>query len=414
MARSKTLAVAFCIASLAAHRQAAAQPVVPDLVLPERVVEPGYAMMPYAAGVVAPTSLAFGPDGDLYLATVAGTIFRFRDLGPVAAPPEPFVTGLDYPLGIAWGDDGHLYATSVDPQNERDGRTWGMVVRIPVRDGVAGPPEKLLVDLPNGHSQANGVTFGPDGLLYVAVGSSTDDGVNGGPPDIAPLSGSVLRFDALGAAGPISALAYRGSGAPTEAPVDVVSVGLRNHYDLAFRSGSLFMSQNGPETQGDLGDDVLLRADGATSASLADGTAAHFGFPGCLYTHDELGWPVGRPSTTEGLPDEIKTCDGVTPAIASFGLHPSVNGLDFAQDDFGPRSGDLFVAEWGAFSGYVGHKVVRVGIEPDGSVRRRADGGPDQSDFVVASGPIDLVFNSGSMYIADYFTGMIQRVFPIT
>jgi glucose/arabinose dehydrogenase len=389
----------------------------PDDLPYSQVIEPGYAVTPYALGVVAPSSLAFGPDGNLYLATVAGTIFRFRDIaGVVAGPPEPFVATLNYPLGLAWGPDGALYSTSVDVDNTRDGRTWGMIVRIPVdAQGNAGAPEKLLVDLPNGHSQANGLAFGPDGLLYLAIGSSTDDGVHGGPPEVPPLSGSVLRFDAMHTGSRLSALRYRGSGASPEDPVDVVATGFRNHYDLVFRDTDLYMSQNGPETQGNLGDDLLLRARNAPASSLAGGTAPDFGFPGCLYTHDELGWPVAEPAQTDGLPESEKTCDGVTPAIASFGLHPSANGLDFAPSTgFGSRSGDLFVAEWGSFSGFVGHKVVRVGIAPDGSVRARSDGGPDQGDFLAASGPIDLTFHSGAMYVADYFTGTVLRVVSAT
>jgi glucose/arabinose dehydrogenase len=412
--RLRSFAAATVTMLLVAGAAAAQVPVEP----PSQLIEPGYAVLPYAVGVVAPSSVRFGPDGNLYLATVGGTIYRFRDIAGIAAgPPEPFVTGLNYPLGIAWGADGALYSTSIDAENTRDGREWGMVVRVAVdAQGLASPPQKILVDIPNGHSQANGLAFGPDGLLYVAVGSSTDDGVHGGPPDIRPLSGSVLRFDAVRVEGaPLHALRYRGSGAPSEDPVDVVATGLRNHYALVFRGEDLYMTQNGPETQGDLGDDVLLRAQDAPADALAAGTAPSFGFPGCLYTHDDLGWPVAEPATTEGLPETEKTCAGVTLALASFGLHPSANGLGFAPEHgFGPRSGDLFVAEWGSFSGYIGHKIVRVGIAADGSVRTTAGGGPDQSDFVVGSAPIDLTFHDGGMYVADYGTGMVLRVVAIS
>lgn len=382
----------------------------------DTVLEPGFAATPYAHGAVGATSLAFGPEGNLYVATVSGTVYRFRDVGGVAAgPPESFISGLEFPLGLAWGPDGALYVSSVDGDNDRGERDWGMVSRVAVdSSGQAAPPEKLLVDLPQGHSQTNGLAFGPDGLLYVANGSSTDDGVTGGPPDIWPLSGSVVRFDPEDATdGPLSALAYRGSGVEDEDPVDVVATGLRNNYDVAFSGEDLYMTTNGPETTDPYADDLLFRVEEAPGASLASGTAPDFGFPGCLYSHDELGWPVAHVSPHPELPDELKTCDGVAPPLASYGLHPSANGLAVAPDGFGPHGGHVFAAEWGSFSGVRGHKIVRVGIAPDGSVVRTPEGGPDMADFMLAPAPIDLVFRDGAMHVADFGSGVILRVVPV-
>lgn len=378
-----------------------------------QVIEPGFAITPYAIGAASPTALAFGPDGHLYVATVAGTVFRFRDIaGVVGGPPEPFVEGLDYPLGLAWSPDGHLYVSSIAPGGPTDDREWGMVTRYAVGTlGEALPLGPVLVDLPQGHSQTNGLTFGPDGKLYVANGSSTDDGVTGGPPDVLPLSGSVVRLDPADAAdGPLSAMAYRGSGVPSEDPVDVVAVGLRNNYDLDFRGEDLMLTMNGPETTDPFGDDLLLRVPDARTSSLADGTAPDFGFPGCLYTHDDKLRPIGHPSPHPLLPDELKSCDGVRPPVASLGLHPSANGVAIAPDGFGPFGGDAFIAEWGSFSGVRGHKIARVGLTAEGEARVGPDDALEVEDFVLVSAPIDLVFRGDAMYIADFGSGSVLRV----
>lgn len=383
-----------------------------------QVLEPGFIVTPYATGIPSPTSLEFGPDGDLYVASVTGTVFRFDDIGaPVPAPgePTPIVTGLQYSLGLDFGPDGSLYVTAVDPDADNTEREWSMVGRVRFDAlGVAAPLEKLLVDIPNGLSFTNSVAFGPDGDLYVTNGSSTDDGFAGGPPEVPNLTGAILRFDPEDVGDrPLSALAYRGSGVSDPDPVDVVAHGLRNSYDLAFRGEDLYLTMNGPDAQEPYGDDLLLRVRNARDASLGGGTAADFGFPGCLYTHDDRGFPVAHPATAPWMPEEQRTCEGAVPPIASFGLHPSANGLAIAPDGFGPFGGDAFAAEWGSFQGYEGHKIVRVGLNADGSAAATSQGAADVSDFLAAVAPMDLTFHDGAMYVADFGSNSVLRVTPV-
>src|SRR5690606_10796764 len=119
-------------------------------------------------GLFAP--LAVGPDGRVYAADFNGDRVLCADFGlmPPASCGE-FVTpgsgGLNGPTGLTFGPDGHLYVSS---------RISGQVIRY---DGATGEPIGVFAT-PGGNGP-QGLAFGPDGDLFVA----NDD------------TDTVLRFD---------------------------------------------------------------------------------------------------------------------------------------------------------------------------------------------------------------------------
>lgn len=378
-----------------------------------QLIEPGFDASLYAVGAVPATTMAFGPDGRLYVATYQGTVIRFSNGGGIEVPSEVVVSGLDSPISMTFGPDGLLYVTSSDPDGPDLSRPWGMVTAHDVDAGPTVAGTRVLYDVPTGIHTLAGVGFGPDGKMYVGVASSTLDGYDtpGEAPEFPLITLSILRMDVADA--PVSALDhYTLDG---NAPLDTVATGIHNAHDIAFRGADLFTASNGPQSQEPLGEDHLVRVADAPSKSFLGGTGVDIGTPGCLWTHDALGWPVSGVSDYP-IDASVRTCDGVTQIAAALGLHKGSTGLAVAPPDFGPHGGDVFVAEWGNLPvgepKISGHKIVRVGLSADGSTATAEDGGPDIEDFLVTSAPIDVVFHGGAMYVADFGTGAVLRVVP--
>jgi len=373
----------------------------------------GFVVTPAAVSITA-TSLAFSPDGGtLYVTSLLGRVFRYPVVaGLIAGPPTVFVDGLNQPLGVVATDDAVFIADSVPGLP----RALGIVYRATDADGT-GPADALetvISGVPNGRHNTNNLAIGPDGMLYIPNGNSTDSGFGeeGGPPEVRPYSGSVLRVDP-------------GATGLTPSPEMVVATGWRNIYDIAFLpaghpaatpgAAEAAVPMNGPDG---IEYPSGIRPTGEDTLSIfdvADGVVEHFGFPWCLYDRAKGGLAGFTQDATEGscdpLPAEAFTglagqAVQAKPS-ALFGTHVSANGLAFNPNTNFPAEydNDLFVTEFGNFFGTtpLGHKVVRVRFGSDGSVI-------GVEDFMTGILPLDLTFApDGAMWLADT-TGVVLRV----
>ena len=335
------------------------------------------------AGVVpTPTSIT-SFDSALYVTSyAAGTVQRLDVLpGGGLGPAAPYATGFSSPLGVTFAPDGTMFVA--DSWTDDSGALLGRVSAVPPGGGAA---EVVVDGLPNGRHATNGMTV-HRGRLVITNGNSTDDGVAGGPPE-QPLSGTILSV-------PVTA-----RGIDARRPGRLITVearGLRNPYDVAIRPGTdeVWTPSNGPDALDPYGEDLLHRFD-------LRRPAVDFGFPACVYAAGPDGPRVGQnPAITTPCSPRHER-----PA-ALLGLHVSADGIAFAPTS-GGWDGAAYIAEFGSFNGATGHAVVRVPVD----ARGRA-GAPETA--WPGAAPLDLTFgpDGTGLYVADFSNGVISLLVPV-
>ena len=368
-----------------------------------------------AEGIDAPTTLAFGPDGRLYVGQQNGRIVALTLDRGVAVATE-VIAGEDVfgeVLGIAFNPtDGPepvtLYVSHTQLYRGLEGPAYAGAVARLVAPVFA--PVDIVSGLPVSAAEhgTNGISFDEAGRLYIAQGGTTNAGVPSErhPRPETPLSSAILIAD-LGAPGFDGAMRY---APPDEASdtvdlagggVRVFAAGFRNPYDLVLHSnGRIYATDNGPN-----------EPDGVASLGCdADGEGV--AGPDELNLIVEGGY-YGHPNRNRGRADERQctyrpptdATDGTTGPIATLGYHTSSNGLaEYRSDAFGGALlGDLLYVEW------VTGRVWRVMLSDDGaSVEGIARLVPEEFEA-----PLDVaVAPDGTVYIAEQRAGRIAYLAP--
>jgi glucose/arabinose dehydrogenase len=328
---------------------------------------PGVEVSVVAAGLGAPRFMDFDDAGNLLVGAAGeGSVYRFLFAEGALGDPEPLVSGMLYPASVvhvALDDGEYLY---VGETHQISRFTYDPA-------GPLGEQEIVVPDLPTGGHRTRTVAFGPDGMLYLAVGSSCN---------------ICVEADAIRST--VSRANPDGSG------LEIIATGLRNPVGLDFQpeTGLLWATVNERDNQGNEIPPDLVTV-------VTEG--ADYGWPGCV-----------PPDATPQEPGA--DCAGITPPTIGIQAHSAPLGLAFVAGDGVPETldGDLIVVQHGSWNRQppAAPKLLLIDF---------ADGAPVAArDFITgwqdASGqrwgrPAGIVVApDGSLVVSDDENGLLYRI----
>lgn len=331
-----------------------------DLRVPE-----GFKIEMISRGYQKLRFMTLAGNGDLFVSdTNAGRVYLLPWKDGKYAEKIEFASGLNQPHGLAVHKN-FLYVANTNA-----------VVRFAYRTGetrASGGPEKL-VNLPTGGHSTRTVVFGPDGRMYVSVGSSCNV-----CEESDPRRASVWVYDENGQNG------------------KVFASGLRNAVGLAWFDGRLYATNNGRDL---LGDDIPPES----FYVLENGR--HYGWPYCYSLNGKQTWDRKFGRRNQAF------CDGATPAFATVTAHSAPLGLAFYTGKMFPQAyqGLIFTALHGSWnrSRKSGYKVVT--IDPRTAEVKDFVTGFLRNETTIGR-PVDLVVApDGALLLSDDWNQAIWRI----
>lgn len=332
---------------------------------------PGFAVDLYGQFPGQPMQIAFGPDGRLYATVLEngtryGAVYALSRTDGIARISETLIS----PVGLAFAPGTNtLYVTSRLDEPQR-GALW--------RIEPDGAGVLLLDDLPCCYNavtaQPQGVTFGPDGYLYLGVSSVSDHAEPSNPQHQRyatpqPYEASILRVQ------------------PQNGAVEVYAEGIRDPQDLAFApDGRLYATDNG------------MLIDGIGDRVLSVDAGAHYGFPFWRNRGCELCPPTDY---SLSVPPDLLT---LPPYTLPRGI-TVYTGAQFPQNYFG----SVFVALWNGTP--TAQRIVRIDpatipTDPDALAQYTPE--PFVTGLIR---PVDVtVAPDGTLLVADFIYGFVWRV----
>lgn len=317
-----------------------AGPIVPppDAASARLQVPTGFAVRIYASGLKSPRLMASGPDGALYVAERGNNrIVRLADVNNdgLADTVQEVATGLSSPHSVDWYQ-GALYVAET--------ASTGRVTRFNDTNGDGdfldnGEKQVITTNIPGsgGHSSRT-AHIGPDGKLYVSVGSTGNNNV-----ETDKRRAAILRFNLDGSIPADNPFAN--DTIETRRPV--WAEGLRNAVDFVFMpNGQLWANHNGSDGLGnDLPpEEIVINVE----------KGEHYGWPFC-YTPTLGATSAGTKEvrdTRVGFAAPISSCDQVVPALFTDAAHQAPLGMARYGAQIFPAAyqGNLFVAYHGSWN----------------------------------------------------------------
>lgn len=364
-------------------------------------VPDGFVVRLFWSGLNNPRLMTIGPDAQLYVAERgAGAIVRLADVNRdgLADGRTVVASGLNQPHNLEFFQ-GAVFVAETDKITRLDDRN---------SDGdYLDTNEKTTIttNLPgsSGHSSKT-LRIGPDGKLYVAAGSATNNSVEDDP-----RRASIMRFNTDGSIPADNPFA-------TDANLQrrpVWAEGLRNSIDFLFTpSGKLWANHNGSDGLGNdtPPEEIVIDVE----------PGKHYGWPYC-YTPALGAVPAGTADVRDArVPLGSFSCANSTPALFTDLGHQAPIGMAQYNASAFPADyrGNLLVAYHGSWNSSVPREckvqriVVRNGVpvssEPFLTGFRDS---PTQSCGNAWGRPTGVVVGaSGEVFVADGQNGNVYRI----
>jgi glucose/arabinose dehydrogenase len=349
---------------------------------PERIAQlqaaEGFSITVFARDVANARMMAQDADGIIYVTRPAqGDVIALMDEdgdGAADSPPMTATTELTGVHGIViTGNQVYLAI----PTTIYRGEVLG--------DGTFGELEIIVDDLPDAGQHGNRtMAFGPDGLLYVAIGSSCND-----CPDPNPERATILQLQSDGSTRTIFA------------------EGLRNTVGWGWHpeTQEMWGMDHGSDGHGnDLPNEELNLLEAGNN----------YGWPFCFNNAEVNSYIPNRP---QGM-TKAEFCRQSTIPRLTYQAHSAPIGMVFYTGDQFPEEyqNDAFVAMRGSWNRMpaTGYKIVRIIYDENGQPVEFED---FVTGFLIEDGTAHfgrvaglLVLQDGSLLISEDTNGMIYRV----
>jgi glucose/arabinose dehydrogenase len=343
----------------------------PSLIGQQITVPEGFAISIYAELENARV-LRFSRRGDLLVATPnldkIELLHRDKNDDGKADGSSTLLEGLNGPNGVDFYED-WLYVAETD--------AIGRIKFDHDSGQTIGEYERIVTGLSGGENHwRKTLRFGPDGLMYVTMGSSCNVCI-----EEDERRASMVRYS------------------PDGSNEEIFARGLRNSagFDWSPLDGQIYATDNGRDMLGDEFPPCELNL-------VEEGN--HYGWP---YAN---GDKIADPDFGEG---NEKIVNASMPPVFDFDPHNAPLGISFIQGDHLPKEyqGAAIVALHGSWnrSQKDGYKVVSLHWNSDGEI--------ESKDFVkgfllddnVVGRPAEIVQGpDGAVYISDDYAGAIYRV----
>jgi glucose/arabinose dehydrogenase len=329
----------------------------------------GFKIEVFAKNLPGARVMAFDAEGDMWVTqSKAGKITKLDVENGAVVRQEGTYSGLNSPHGIAFDNDGAMYVAEEN--------------RVSVVIPNANPAFRKIADLPSGSGHfTRTAEFGPDGRLYVSIGSSCNVCEESDPRRASIYSmnkdGSDLRQFARG---------------------------LRNtvFFDWSYVDGRMWGTDMGRDL---LGDDVppeeinIIKEGG------------------------NYGWPICYGRNMHDTDFDKKTyvrnpCmePFETGAHVEMQAHSAPLGLAFVPEEGWPEEYwyDLIVAFHGSWNRTqpTGYKLARIKLDAEGNYQGTEDFITGWLDGKTALGrPVDVMIQPGGvMYVSDDKAGVVYKI----